>query len=184
MRALRLAVLGLAVLTGLTPATADAAIRRADWAFGGIGASQRTVRIVVPGGTGCGASLADPIIEETTKQVRITARIAYRDDPDPRPCPAILIFAPQFLTLDAPLAGRALLGATPQDVGRAESGRAPRVVGLSPGDAITVLRTNGFAPKVVRRRMSPGLRRVTGQRGERLSLGGGARTPHTGRRVP
>nr|MBA2349331.1 hypothetical protein [Solirubrobacterales bacterium] len=152
MRALRLLLPTVVVLTLAPPSAAGAAVRQADWGFGGIGDSQRTVRIIVPGGTGCGASLAPPIVEETDRSVRITARIAFPDVADPRPCPAILIFAPQFVTLEAPLAGRTLLGANPRQVSGPR--RVARVVGLSPGDAITVLRARGIEPKVVRRRKS------------------------------
>jgi hypothetical protein len=153
----------------LAAAPAGATVRQQSWSFGGISASQRTVRIVVTGG-GCDRFLL-PVVNETATTVRITARI---DDGDPGAdlaCPAIAFLRPQFAHLAAPLAGRRLRGTTPLRASPTQQ-TPPRVIGLNPADALHVLRSSGRKPEIVCHHPGPVLPRVTGQHGTRLTVSG------------
>ncbi len=157
------------VLAIASTVPSQAAEVQTPWRFGGIGPSQSTLRIITIGG-GCSRAIP-PLVEETASVVRITAR---NREPDGRPvCPAFIAFVPVYVHLAAPLAGRRLSGASPVGPSRASS--PPRLVGLSPGDAVTVLQAAGAAPKIVGRRTATGLRRVVAQRGARLVIGGSGR---------
>ena len=160
------AVMTTMVVAGASAASSQAAERTTQWRFGGISPSQSTLRIITRGG-GCSQPLP-PLVEETASAVRITAR---NMEPDERgPCTADIRFDTRYVSLAAPLAGRKLSGASPAD--QIPSPSVPRVVGLSPGDAVTALQAAGASPKIVRRRTVAGLRRVIGQRGERLIIDG------------
>jgi len=160
----------MVVLASASAASSQAAELTTQWRFGGISPSQSTIRIITRGG-GCSQPIP-PLVEETASAVRITAR---NTEPDTRgPCTADIRFNTRYVSLATPLAGRELLGASPAFPMILRPSVPPRVVGLSPGDAVTVLQAAGVAPKIVRRRTAPGLRRVVGQRGARLVVGGSA----------
>jgi len=155
------------VLASASTVPSQAAEVQTPWRFGGIGPSQSTLRIITD--VGCSRPIP-PLVEETPSAVRITAR---NREPDVRPvCPAIIGFVPVYVHLAAPLAGRRLSGAVGQIRRSSPRSSPPRVVGLSPGDAVTVLQAAGAAPKIVGRRTATGLRRVVAQRGARLVVGG------------
>jgi len=150
------------------PAAAQALESTSQWTYAGMGASQRLIRIVVD--TGACSQLLAPNVEETASTVRITVTARFTGDPA-AVCPAIIFFKPLFVPLMAPLAGRKLLGASASSYLLPSPESPPRVVGLSPGDAVTVLR-RAYKPVIVRRLGGPGLRRVVAQKGERLIVGG------------
>ncbi len=151
----------------LLAAPAAAGERSAPWAFAGIGPSQRTLRITVGFG-GCDRPTV-PLVHEAAGSVRITARVTTPDDTGVA-CLAVYGYGPQLVRLARPLAGRRLLGATPTAAARPAG--IPHVVGLAPGDAVTVLRRAGASPHITRRRGVAGLRRVLAQRGARIVVGG------------
>ncbi len=155
-----------AVLASASTVPSRAAEVQTQWRFGGISPSQSTLRIVTRGG-GCSKSIP-PLVEETASAVRITARNL---NPDVRaPCTADIRFDTVYVQLAAPLSGRRLSGASLER--QMPPSPPPRVVGLSPGDAVTVLRAAGASPAIVGRRTAAGLRRVVAQRGARLVVGG------------
>lgn len=166
-----LASLGLAALT--TPAYAVEVAT--PWRFAGIGPSQTLLRIVANGGR-CEAP-GTPRVQETATTVRITA-ITVRPDQLASPCPAVIDADDVYVPLAKPLAGRKLLGASATAVTIARSERPPRVVGLSPGDAISVFgqtfnaEGTPFKPVFVRRSNDDGLRRVVSQNGVRIVVAG------------
>jgi len=164
--------LGLAALT--TPAYAVEVATA--WRFAGIGPSQTLLRIVANGGR-CEVP-GTPRVQETATTVRITA-ITVRPDQLVSPCPAVIDADEVYVPLAKPLAGRQLLGASAGTaVTFARSERPPRVVGLSPGDAISVFdqtfnaEGTPFKPVFVRRSNDAGLRRVVSQNGVRVVVAG------------
>ena len=143
--------------------------RQTTWSYHGIGPSQKLIRIT--GASGACSTLTKPKVEETAGSVRITV-FDRRTGPPDSPCAAVLIYKPLYVPLSAPLAGRKLLGATPEQYFRRPGAPPPRVVGLSPGDAFTVLRRAGVNPTIPRRLGGPGLRRIQAQNDGRLIVAG------------
>ncbi len=165
-----------ACLIALSVSPASAAEVPTPWRFGGIGPSQTLIRVVAQGGR-CDVPGA-PRVEETATTVRITT-IRVRPDQQEFPCPAIIDFDDVYVPLSSPLAGRKLLGASASPNLMTVTTTPPRVVGLAPGDAITVLSKTRNAsgtlakPIVVRRSGGTGLRRVVSQKGLRVVIAGG-----------
>lgn len=162
-----------ATLSGLA-ATASAQEVPTPWRFAGIGTSQTLIHVVANGGR-C-EEPGVPQVQETATTVRITTTVRPGLQ---YPCPAVIDFDDVFVRLAEPLRGRKLLGAAASSISLTE--RPPRVVGLAPGDAISVLTAARgtptgapIEPVVVRRAGGDGLRRVVSQKGARIVIAGTA----------
>lgn len=170
-------LLAVASVVALPAGSASAVEVATPWKYAGIGPSQTLIRILANGGR-CEAP-GTPLVEETETSVRITAITVQ--PPLDSPCPAVIDFDSVYVPLSKPLAGRKLLGAAQPPIATAFIASIPRVVGLSPGDAITAFSIARVPPSgtpakpvIVRRKGGTGLRRIVSQKGLRIVISGGS----------
>ena len=155
-------VCATAVVGGSTAnATGESA---AAWRFAGIGSSQKTLRLLVDRGP-CFATATQNVGETAT-----AVGVGFLAGPAPESGCRPPQFETVLVTLKSPLRGRSLIGAAGRDTRTPALPTVPHVVGLKPGDAVTVLQESGYTAKVVRRRDAPGRPRVLTQAGTRLVL--------------
>jgi len=173
---------GLLLGAGGAPAqSAPTEVKPISWDVAGIGASGRTLRLQYSPGWSCGTFIgARTRVNESPSAVRIELFDLIDFPPpsiEPMPCPAVLLSPRQaYVTLAAPLAGRAIKGrisfpGTTVAIGPPNYPpqqpdaliRVPRVVGFSVREARRMIWRSGLNVRIRRSRRPVARPRVIGQ---------------------